>query len=179
MLNGINISGLSEYVQEVKEDPKQAVVDYDLSVSWQTGVRSVAKTEGIVLGGHKISRNFSWGIDEPRQLLGTNHNPTPQELLLSGVAGCILVSYVTGATAKEIQLEALHIEISGRLDLRGFLDLVTDAPVGFEGIRYKAHIKAQCDKKELDELHAMVQKKSPNFMTIAASTPIEGELVLL
>ena len=179
MLNGINVSGLSEFVQEVKDDKKQSVANYNLSVNWLSGTKSIAKTEGLVLGGHKISRNFTWGIDEPRQILGTNHNPTPQELLLSGVAGCILVSYVMGASVKNIAIESLNIEIEGQLDLRGFLNIECDSPVGFEFIKYKANIRAEAKASDLLALHSMVLKKSPNLMTIAQATAIEGELLIL
>ena len=33
------------------------------------------------IGPHRVSRSFSWKVDEPRQIMGNNHAPNPQELL--------------------------------------------------------------------------------------------------
>ena len=74
------------------------------------------------------------------QLMGNNHGPNPQELLLSGLGSCMMVSFIAGATAEGIQLETVRIDFDATLDLRGFMGLATNSTVGFPEIRYQIHV---------------------------------------
>lgn len=178
MLNGINISALSEYVNEVKTSPQEGQLQYNMSLDWQTGTRSTAQTTGMNIGPHRVSRNFGWTVDEPRQLLGANHGATPQELLLSGVAGCILVSFIIGASINDIVMESLNVQISGELDLSGFFNLENSKSVGFTNLSYMVTVKSNAPAEKLNELHKMVQERSPNLMSLKQPIPVSGELVI-
>src|SRR5215470_9104143 len=99
MRNSISVSALSEFVNEVREVPEEGAASYGVRLDWESGARARVQAKTMTLGPHRISRSFSWKADEPRQLLGTNHAPNPQELLLSGLGACIMVSFMAGASA--------------------------------------------------------------------------------
>ena len=129
------------------------------------------------VGPHRVSRSFSWKVDEPRQLMGNNHGPNPQELLLSGLGACMMVAFVAGATAEGIQLESLRIDLDATLDLRGFLGIGSNATVGFPEIRYKIHVTADANDDQLAALHAKAMAHSPNAQTILNPVALKGEIL--
>lgn len=167
---------MSEFVNEVKGAPEEADASYGVSLEWQSGARSIARAAPMKVGPHTVSRDFSWGIDEPRQLLGSNHAANPQEYLLSGFGACMMMAFVSGATAKGIQLESVVIDVEGDLDLHGFLGLESNKPVGFSTIRYRIDVAGDAPPEVFEELMHEAQRHSPNAMTLANPVKLEGEI---
>lgn len=178
MRNSISVSALSEYVNEVKEFRAEGIAKYGVEVDWQTGTRAIAKALPMEIGPHVVSRDFQWIIDEPRQLLGTNQAPNPQEYLLSGVGACLMVAFTVGASMKEIQLESLKVTVSGELDLAGFLEIDESAPIGFKNINYLFEVKSDAHTDELELLRQKAQAHSPNAMTVMLGADISGKLIV-
>ena len=177
MRNSLPTAALSEFVNEVTEAPEEAVMCYGIGLDWESGTRSRAEAKPMQVGPHRVSRSFSWKIDEPRQLMGNNHGPNPQELLLSGLGACMMVAFVAGATAEGIQLESVRIDLDATLDLRGFLGIGSNAPVGFPEIRYTIHVEADATDAQLAELHRKAVAHSPNAQTILNPVALTGEIV--
>ncbi len=176
MRNSISISALSEYVNEVKQYPEEGIACYGVEVNWQSGTRSVAKTLPMSIGPHRVSRDFSWVIDEPRQLLGTNHAPNPQEYLLSGLGACIMVGFTVGASVMEIQLEALKVTVTGKLNLAGFLGIDDKAPVPFTRIDYCIEVAGDGTAEQFEVLRQKAINHSPNAMSLLCGVDIQGQL---
>jgi uncharacterized OsmC-like protein len=176
MRNSLPIAALSEFVNEVSEEPEEACMTYGIEVHWESGTRSRAETKPMMVGPHRVSRSFTWKADEPRQLMGNNHAPNPQELLLSGLGACMLVSFVAGATAEGIQLESVRIDLDASLDLHGFLGIGTNAPVGFPEIRYRFHVAGDATLEQFEELHRKAVAHSPNAQTILNPVGLLGEI---
>ena len=176
MLNNINIAGLSEYANEVKQDNTEGKATYGVELKWESGTKTVVKTKNMVLGKHKIIRNFNFTIDEPTQLLGVNSAPNPAEYMLGGLAGCMAVTFMTGATAMNINVDQLNLEIEGELDLKGFLGLDTNANPGFPELKFIFHVKGNGTQEQYKKLMDRVSKHSPNFNTIQNEVKMIGEL---
>jgi uncharacterized OsmC-like protein len=177
MRNSIPTAALSEFVNEVAEKPEEAVLDYGIEIDWESGTRSRATTRPMMVGPHRVSRSFSWKADEPRQLMGNNHGPNPQELLLSGLGSCMMVSFVAGATAEGIQLESVRIDLDATLDLRGFMGIGTNAGVGFPEIRYTIHVTGDATPEQFADLHRKSVAHSPNAQTILNPVCLTGGIV--
>jgi uncharacterized OsmC-like protein len=178
MRNAISVAGLSEFVNEINEDAAQGIAKYGVQLDWQSGTRSKVTTLPMSIGPQTVSRDFSWEIDEPRQLLGCNHAPNPQEYLLSGVGACILVGFAVGASILEIQLESLQVTVRGELDLAGFLEIDANASVPFTELNYSIEVTGDGTDEQFEMLRQTALKQSPNAMTIMQSTPVKGELVI-
>lgn len=67
------------------------------------------------------NRDFTWIIDEPKQMGGSNHAPNPQEYLLPGFGSCMMVAHLVGASVMCIQLAQLEIEVRREIGLGRFL----------------------------------------------------------
>lgn len=177
MRNSIPTAALSEFVNEVSNAPEEAVMDYGIEVIWESGTRSRTETKPMMVGPHQVSRSFSWKSDEPRQLMGNNHGPNPQELLMSGLGSCMMVSFIAGATAAGVQLESVKLDFEGTLDLRGFMGLGTNSTVGFPQISYTLHVTGDATPEQFEELHRKSVAHSPNAQTIVNPVALNGTIV--
>jgi uncharacterized OsmC-like protein len=178
MLNNINIAGLSEFANEVKENSQEAKATYGVVLNWETGTKTTVSTKNMVLGNHKLIRDFNFTIDEPTQLLGINSAPNPAEYMLGGLAGCMAVTFMAGATAMNIQIDELQLEIDGELDLKGFLGIDTDTNPGFPELKFIFHVKGNGTEEQYQKLMERVTKHSPNFNTIKNEVKMIGKLKL-
>ena len=176
MKNNINISGLSEFVNEIKEINAHAQIKYGVNVDWQSGTKTKATVQNAMLGRQKLTRGFSFEIDEPSQLLGINSNPTPQEYLMAGVAGCMSVTFVAGATLLGITLESLTIKITGDIDLRCFLGIESTAPTGFKELTCNFIVSGDGTKEQYETLRRRVMKHSPNYASMIDSVNISSKV---
>lgn len=177
MLNNINIAGLSEYTNEVKEKNEEGKASYGIELNWESGTKTVVKTKNMVLGNHKLIRDFSFIIDEPTQLLGVNCAPNPAEYMLGGLAGCMAVTFMAGATAMNINIDQLKLEIDGELDLKGFLGIDSNTNPGFPELKFIFHVKGNGTQEQYNKLIERVTMHSPNFNTIKNEVIMVGELI--
>lgn len=178
MRNSIAVSALSEYVNEIKDFPAEGIAKYGVELNWETGTRSRVKALPMEIGPHLVNREFEWVIDEPRQLLGTNQAPNPQEYLLSGMGACILVGFTVGASIMEIQLESLKVTVKGELNLAGFLGVDENAPIGFKTIQYLIEVSGDGSTEQFEELSKKTVSHSPNAMTVMKGAELQGQLVI-
>ena len=178
MRNSIAVSALSEYVNEITEFPAEGIAKYGVELNWETGTRSRVTALPMEIGPHVVNREFEWVIDEPRQLLGTNQAPNPQEYLLSGMGACILVGFTVGASIMEVQLESLKVTVKGELNLAGFLGVDENAPIGFKAIQYLIEVSGDGTTEQFEQLSEKAVSHSPNAMTVMKGAELKGELII-
>lgn len=178
MRNSISVSALSEYINEIKDFPAEGIAKYGVELNWESGTRSKVKALPMEVGPHVVNRDFEWVIDEPRQLLGTNQAPNPQEYLLSGMGACILVGFAVGASVMEIQLESLRVSVRGELNLAGFLGVDEEASIGFKSLHYLIEVSGDGTSEQFNALREKAISHSPNAMTMMKGTDLQGELII-
>jgi uncharacterized OsmC-like protein len=81
------------------------------------------------------------------------------------------------AAARGIHIEELSTELEGEIDVQGLLGLDDAVPVGYQQIRIKMHIKADCTDEELDDLLAFAQGHSPVCNTVYRPVQVTLERV--
>tara|TARA_B110001450_G_scaffold235073_1_gene239503 strand:- start:6698 stop:7234 length:537 start_codon:yes stop_codon:yes gene_type:complete len=175
MLNNINISGLSEFANEIRERNIESKATYGVKLNWESGTKTTVSTKNMILGEHKIIRDFNFTIDEPTQLLGVNSAPNPAEYMLGGLAGCMAVTFMAGATAMNIEIDKLELEIDGELDLMGFLGLNDNSTVGFPELKFIFNVKGNGTQEQYNTLLERVSKHSPNYNTIKNEVRMIGD----
>ncbi|MEX2200561.1 MAG: OsmC family protein [Dongiaceae bacterium] len=178
-VNGIDVDTLAERVGEITADPQKGMVEFRVKSEWKGQTRSEATVESYKFGGEKIDRRFTFGIDEPFELLGENTAPNPQEYLMAALNACVMVGYVAGAAIRGIRLDSVEIETQGELDLRGFLGIDPDVKPGYDRLRYTVRIKGDGTAEQFREIHETVIKTSPNYFNIAKPVAIDADLVVV
>ena len=108
--------------------------------------------------------------------MGNNLGSNPVEYLLVALSGCLTTSLIAHATAKGIEIRIVKSRYEGDIDLRGFLGISEDIPVGYQNIRVYFKIDADLSDDEKQNLVYMAQKYSPVFNTITKSAPVSVQL---
>lgn len=172
MINGINLDGLAQYTELITKQKEEAISSYGITAEWLGGTQTRVSTHNQKVGSTEIVKNFNFVIDEPNELLGSNSFPTPQDYLLGGMAGCMMVGFVVEASDKGIQLKNVRLTIKGALNLRGFLNVDASAPVGFDKIEFNFEVEGNGSQEQYSEIIRNVQKYSPNYRTISDTVKV-------
>lgn len=176
VVNGLDLDTLGAIVETVRADPINGHVRFRVSTRWTGQTRSESVIESYELAGQKIDRRFKIVADEPSELMGQNSAPNPQELLMTALNACMMVGYVANAALQGIELEAIEIDTSGELDLRGFLGLDDTIPPGYRQIDYTVRISGPGTPEQFEEIHQAVMKTSPNFFNLNQPIRMNGRL---
>lgn len=176
-INGFELRALQELVEHVSADPDSAIAGFRVTSQWNGGARVESKVTEYELAGQKIGRRYVIRSDEPRELLGEDTAPNPQELLFAALNACMIFGYVTNAAALGITVERLSIETHGSLDIRGAL-AVADVPAGMTEIHYTVRLRANASPEQLEALHQRVMAHSPNRFHLAQPIRLVPRLLI-
>lgn len=107
------------------------------------------------------SRNFTVGIDEPKELGGTDEAMNPVEMLLNAFGGCMAICATAFAKQCGVKLKDVNVELEGDLDPDGFLGKNPNVEKGFSEIRYKIIIDSPSPKENIDKLIELIDERCP------------------
>jgi len=177
-VNGVNVDALFGTIDAVKDTPAIAEFKFRADNKWVNGGHNHTTIKEFY-GAQKVhahEKPFDLDADEPPLLLGEDKGPNPVEYVLKALAACVTTSIVYHAAAKGIEIKGIESRLEGDLDLRGFLGLSDDVPVGYENIRIYFKIDADMSDEEKEELIRMGERYSPVFNTISNATPVLAQL---
>ena len=177
-LNGVNTEQLFHTIDLIKENPKVAEFKFRASNKWINGThcRGTVKDFYGALKQDNSRLPVDYDMDEPPVLLGNNEGRNPVEYLLVALSGCLTTSLVAHASAKGIKIRSVESRYEGDIDLRGFLGISEDVPVGYQGIRVYFKIDADVSADQKEEMVRVAQKYSPVYNTITKSAPVSVHL---
>jgi uncharacterized OsmC-like protein len=178
VVNGVDVDRLYETIDAIKVEPAIAKFRFRGSNQWINGGHNHTTIKDFygALKDHPHDEPFELDADEPEVLLGQDKGPNPVEYLLTALAGCLTSSLVYHAAAKGIEVRGVESRLEGDLDLRGFLGLSKEVPVGYETIRVSFTIDADMSDEEKQELIEAAQKYSPVFNTVTGPTRVTVQL---
>lgn len=130
------------------------------------------RAKGTWLGSMRTRvgiRDFSFDIDEPVAVGGTNNAPTPMEFVAGALNGC--VSVVVEQVAKELRIDftALETYSIATQDTRGFAGTADVSPF-FHSYRLEIHVETALDDPELQrEFTSQVHRRCPAINLVKAA----------
>lgn len=174
VVNSVNVGQLFNTMDQIKAQPDIAKFKFRATNEWISGTHNRATVKDFygALQEDASRQAMVFDLDEPPVLLGQNRGANPVEHLLVALSGCLTTSLVAHASAKGIKIRRVQSRYEGDIDLRGFLGLSEDVPVGYQQIRVFFKIDADLSDEEKMELVRMGQKYSPVFNTITKSAPV-------
>lgn len=178
VINGINLDDLFALIGGIKRDASKAKTSWRVATTWQGQARTRAEVTGFRIGGEDVPRRFTFDIDEPSELGGSNQFANPQEHLIAALNACMTVGYVAQCAVRGITLESLSIETEGEIDLRGFLGIDPNVTNGYESLRYTVRIRGDGTKEQFAEIHDAVMATSPNFYNVSRPVALKPTLVV-
>jgi uncharacterized OsmC-like protein len=178
IVNGVNISELFTTIEVIKGNPDIAKFKFRATNNWINGTHCRATIKDFYgpLKDNDSRLPMDYDMDEPPVLLGNNEGRNPVEYLLVALSGCLTTSLVAHASAKGITIRGVQSRYEGDIDLRGFLGISEDVPIGYQNIRVYFTIDADVSEEQKEEMVRMAQKYSPVFNTITKSTPVSVSL---
>jgi uncharacterized OsmC-like protein len=179
-MNGLDTEALVGTVEAIEQDPSLGHFEFRATNRWINGGENRSRIKEFYgAGSEDESRTeaFEFTNGEPPVLLGANEGANPVEFLLHALAGCVTTTTVLHAAARGIQIESLSTELVGAIDVQGLLELGDSVPVGYDQIKIKMTIKADCSDEELDELVSFARDHSPVCSTIREPVPVSVERV--
>ncbi len=175
-LNGIDTARMFETIEAIRSDPALARFEFRASNAWVSGGENRSTIQGFYGAGREDDSRaapFVFTNGEPPVLLGDNEGANPVEFLLHALAGCVTTTTVLHAAARGIRIEAISTELEGDLNLLGLLGLDEAVSPGYERIRMKMTIRADCSAEALDALLAFAHGHSPVCSTVCRPVPVE------
>lgn len=119
-----------------------------------------------------------WTIDEPAGLGGTDLGANPVEHLLGSLGACQVITFQVWAEKLGLTLDAVDVDLSGDIDLRGFFGLDPEARPGFDQVRAEVRLTGPESKEAYDELVAVVEEHCPVLDSIGARVPVSTQVTV-
>ena len=177
-VNGVNVDQLFSTIEQIKGNSEIAQFKFRAVNTWIDGTHNRATVKDFYgpLKEDTSREQLVFEIDEPPVLCGQNLGANPVEYLLVALSGCLTTSLIAHAAARGIEVKKVESRYEGDLDLRGFLGMLDEVPVGYKHIRVYFKIEADVSEDQKEELIRMAQKYSPVFNSIAKPVPVSVQL---
>jgi uncharacterized OsmC-like protein len=179
-VNGLDTKQMFETIEALKNQPELARFQFRASNNWISGGANRSSIQGFYGAGREDDSRrepFVFTNGEPPVLLGANEGANPVEFLLHALAGCVTTTLVLHAAARGIRITEVSTQLDGDIDVQGLVGLDDSVPAGYEQIRIKMDVKANCSDEELDDLLAYTKDHSPVCNTVCRPVPVLVERV--
>jgi putative redox protein len=157
---------LLETMQGIQSKPDAAKVVFRAETKLVNGVSCTAKV-----------RDFNeMVIDEPPELGGSDKGMNPMELIAAALGTCQEIMYAAYASVMDIKLDAVTVDVKGRLDLRGLFGMDESVPAGYSKISYITRISSQEQNEKIEQLVQAVEAHCPVLDTLVRPITVSGQV---
>lgn len=170
--NGIDVEYMGAVAEAISARPETGRVVIRTRHRWDGGFAVDGSAEELESAGEVMLRSFAFRSDWPRQGGGTDSGPTPGELVLAALGGCLASAYASRAAAAGVDIDELEVALEAEVDLRGRFELGPVRP-GLGGIKATVMVRSPATDETLDTLGEAARSTSPVYDTLANPVPIE------
>lgn len=176
--NGVNTQALLDARDALSASPAGAQFTWRATCQWLNGTHSRSTVQGFYgLGAEQQHKTeFTFEADHPELFASEDHGATPVELVLSGLASCLIAGVASIAQLRGIQLRSVTAKLEGDMDILGVLGADTDTRNGFNNIKVTFDIDADATPDEIRALVAQSQKRSAVYDIITNPTHVTVEV---
>ncbi len=155
MINGMDVAGFREFVDEVQLDPSAAERNPIIVARWAGGSRARVERDGDIIR------------------MGGDDEPSAMWMFLASLAACDVEVVATHASLLGLKIESLEIEAEGHFDIRRLLGLDGPRP-GYDRVTYTVKLRAPgATEEQIARLRAMCEEASPVGDSFARAIPLE------
>jgi uncharacterized OsmC-like protein len=114
-----------------------------------------------------------------RAVGGLHDAPTPGDLLCAALAACQDSTFRMVANIMGVGLEALTVEVTADVDVRGTLLMEREVPIGFQAMRCEVHYRAQpgVPRETLANLEKLAERCCIVRQTLKKGVPVTTTFV--
>jgi uncharacterized OsmC-like protein len=172
--NGVNVAALLGAREALEEAPEAAEFVWRAECEWVNGTHSrstISRYHGLG-AEHMHEKNYDIESDHPKVFASEDHAPTPVEIVLSGLAGCLTAGVAAVAQRRGIQLRKVSATVEGDMNIYGILGMDADVRNGFKEVRVTFDIDADADADDIRAIVAQSQKRSAVFDILTNPTNV-------
>jgi len=172
--NGVNVEALIGAREALTQAPEAAQFKWQVSSEWKGGTHTRTEINDFFGLGEvqKREKSFTVETDHPEVFAAEDYAPTPVEVVLSGLAGCLTGGIAAVAQHRGIQLHSVTATIEGDMDLQGILGIDDEVRNGFGTVRVHFYVDADATDDEIKALVAQSQKRSAVFDVLTNPTNV-------
>ena len=172
--NGVNVEALLGAREALSEAPEAAYFKWRAECDWVDGTLSRSTITGFYGLGEEQSRDKTFAVetDHPECFASEDRAPTPVEVVLAGLAGCLTAGVAAVAQNRGIQLRSVKATFEGDMDIQGILGMDDGIRNGFGSIKVHYRIDADASDDDIKALVAQSQKRSAVFDIITNPTNV-------
>lgn len=170
--NGIELDMLQGAVDAFRDDPEAARITIRTRHRWDDAFAVDAREGSIEDAGEITERAYTIRTDWPREVGGRDSGPSPGELVLAALGGCVAMSYVGKAAMRGVDVEELEVTIEAQVDLQGVFELDSVRP-GLSRVAVTVGVRSGVDDAALAALGETTAHTSAVFDTLANPVPME------
>jgi len=176
--NGVNVEALLGARDALTAAPPAGQFTFSATNEWVQGTHSRSTVnEFFGLGSSQSHRQpYSVDTDHPQVFASEDNGPTPPEMVLMGLAGCLTAGVASVAQNRGIQLRSVTATVEGNMDLAGILGIDPDVRNGYSGITVRYEIDADASREEIQAVVAQSQKRSAVFDVVTNPTSVVVEV---
>ena len=172
--NGVNVEALLAAREALTAAPEGAKFRWKATCDWVNGTHSKSDVKGFYGLGtdQKHKKRFSFETDHPEIFASEDNGATPVELVLAGLAGCLMAGVASVAQRRNVQLNAVKATLEGSMDLQGILGIDSDVRNGFDDIVVSFEIDADASRDDIEAIVAQSQKRSAVYDIVTNPTNV-------
>jgi len=176
--NGVNVEALHGAREALTAAPPAGQFTFTATNEWVAGTHSRTTVhEFFGLGEAQRHRQpYQVETDHPEIFAAADNGPTPPEMMLIGLAGCLTAGVASVAQNRGIQLRSVKATVNGDLDVAGILSIDPDVRNGYRGITVTYEIDADATSQEIEAVVAQSQKRSAVYDVITNPTSVVVEV---
>ncbi|MGD8428438.1 MAG: OsmC family protein [Balneolaceae bacterium] len=174
-LNGWNTEAMNEAIEGVKECPEAGILTWRSRVKWDGGYGLDVRTREIEQLDEVMVRRFTMRGDHPPELLGNNTGPTAVEILMSALGACMAGTFAAQATAREVKIDKLEVDLESKIDINGMFGLMPIRP-GLSDVKLSFRVESDADMTVLQEILEEAQALSPVFDSVTKPVEVNVDL---
>lgn len=160
-MNNIGFENVEQTVKAMKENPELAMKNWFAHVTWKNGIQNEASI-----------RNYSFLMDEPVPLGGTDTAPNPVEYLIAAAVSCFAITFEVMVSQQGIKIEKVEADIQADLNAAVFLGL-QEGNGGILNPVIKLKAVTSAPQEQIKEIAKAALAKSP----VLASLNTQVELI--
>lgn len=172
ILNGVDVGAMNATIEAVKANPAIARFEFRALNRWMGGDQNrttIGSFTGALAEHREGVKPFVFDNGEHDVLLGSDKAPNPVEWLLHALIGCMTTTMAYHGAARGIAVRSISSQISGDLDLHGFLGLSDKVRKGYSAIRVTMRVDADASAETLKDITRM----SPVLDVVSRSVPVD------
>jgi uncharacterized OsmC-like protein len=174
-LNGVDTPTLFATINAVAGQPELAKFTFRATQTWVNGTHSQGRFETFsgAGGDHTHKNAVVYDFDHPAVLVGKDNGPTPVEMLMISLAGCIMSGIGNIAAARGVTLTEVSSTVEGDIDLQGILGLSKDVRNGYQALRLSFDIKGDAPAEKLRQIVEQSRARSAVYDVLTNGVPVE------